>query len=58
MAADRIGDVLSLDSAAVDPVPDTLESPARDVLGGAIRLSDQILLLLEPERVALHEAQV
>lgn len=53
MQADRIGDVIEIDEAQVDPVPDTLQGRARDVLAGALRLPERLLLLLEPERIAV-----
>jgi purine-binding chemotaxis protein CheW len=53
MQADRIGDVIEIDEAHVDPVPDTLQGRGRDVLAGALRLPERLLLLLEPERIAV-----
>jgi len=53
MLADRIGDVLEVDPDRFDGVPDTLRGSARDVLTGALRLPDRLLLLIDPERVAL-----
>lgn len=52
MQADRLGDVVDIDAARIDPVPDTLRGRARDVLAGAVRLPERLLLLLEPERIA------
>lgn len=52
MQADRLGDVLDIDAARIDAVPDTLRGRARDVLAGAVRLPERLLLLLEPERIA------
>lgn len=50
---DRIGDVLSADSSDIAGVPDTLQGRAREVLVGALRLSNRLLLLLDPERIAV-----
>lgn len=52
LLADRIGDVLDVEPDQFDPVPDTLQGPAREVLTGALRLPDRLLLLLDPQRVA------
>jgi purine-binding chemotaxis protein CheW len=50
---DRIGDVLTAESDSVHSVPDTLQGRAREVLVGAMRLPDRLLLLLDPERIAV-----
>ena len=52
LLADRIGDVIEASPEDFDEVPDTLQGPARDILVGALRLPDRLLLLLDPERVA------
>jgi len=53
LLADRIGDVLEVDPERFDGVPDTLQGPAREILTGALRLPDRLLLVLDPERVAV-----
>jgi len=53
LLADRVGDVIEVDPDAFDAVPDTLQGPARDVLLGALRLPERLLLLLDPQRVAV-----
>ena len=50
---DRIGDVLTADSESIHAVPDTLQGRAREVLVGALRLPERLLLLLDPERIAV-----
>ena len=50
---DRVGDVLTAESENIDCVPDTLRGRARNVLTGALRLPERILLLLDPERIAV-----
>jgi purine-binding chemotaxis protein CheW len=50
---DRIGDVLTAESEDIHAVPDTLQGRARDVLVGALRLPERLLLLLDPERIAV-----
>jgi purine-binding chemotaxis protein CheW len=52
LLADRIGDVIEVEPESFDDVPDTLQGPARDVVSGALRLPDRLLLLLNPERIA------
>jgi purine-binding chemotaxis protein CheW len=53
MQADRIGDVIEVDDGCIDPVPETLQGRARDVLAGALRLPERLLLLLAPDRIAV-----
>jgi len=50
---DRIGDVLTLDSEALDTVPDTLQGRAKELIVGALRLPERLLLVLDPERIAV-----
>jgi purine-binding chemotaxis protein CheW len=51
LLADRIGDVIEVDPESFDEVPDTLQGPAREVVSGALRLPDRLLLLLDPEQI-------
>lgn len=53
MQADRLGDVIEIDEDSIDPVPDTLQGRAREVLAGALRLPERLLLLLAPEKIAV-----
>ncbi|HWA72898.1 MAG TPA: chemotaxis protein CheW [Polyangiaceae bacterium] len=53
MLADQIGDVIDVEDDCQEPIPDTLQGRARDVLAGALRLPDRLLLLLNPERIAV-----
>lgn len=52
LLADRIGDVVEVDPEQFDGVPDTLQGRAREIVSGALRLPDRLLLLLDPSRVA------
>jgi purine-binding chemotaxis protein CheW len=50
---DRIGDVLTMDSDSLDAVPDTLQGRAKEVIVGALRLPERLLLVLDPERIVV-----
>ncbi len=50
LIADRIGDVIEVDSAEYEPPPDTLYGPARDLLPGVYKLSKKLLHTLDVER--------
>lgn len=54
LLADRIGDVIEVEPESFDDVPDTLQGPAREIVSGALRLPDRLLLLLNPERITLQ----
>jgi len=47
---DEIGDVLEVDADACEPPPETLQGPARELLPGAYKLPDRLLLLLDTAR--------
>lgn len=51
LLVDAIGDVRRAPGAALVPVPHTLEGPARDLVAGAVPLADQLLLVLDLDRV-------
>jgi purine-binding chemotaxis protein CheW len=57
LLTDRIGDVLELGPEQVERVPETLQGRARDVVSGALRLPDRLVLLLDPERVAIEKSE-
>ncbi len=52
LLVDRIGDVLPLTDAAFEPPPETLCGVARDLIRGAYKLQDRLLLALDVDRVA------
>lgn len=47
LLVDRIGEVISLDDDALEPPPDTLIGPYRDVVIGTFKLDDRLLLVLD-----------
>jgi purine-binding chemotaxis protein CheW len=50
LLVDEIGDVLELPDDAFEDPPATLNGPARDLIRGAYKLPDRLLLILDPER--------
>ena len=46
LLVDQIGDVIEVDSEDFETPPDTLQSPARDLVSGAYKLDGRLLLLL------------
>lgn len=53
LLVDAIGDVLAVDDADFERAPDTLDGPARTLLGGAYKLEGRLLLLLDVDE-AVH----
>lgn len=47
---DQIGDVQQIDQENLEPLPDTLEGVSRDMLSGAYKMKDRLLLILDTER--------
>jgi purine-binding chemotaxis protein CheW len=50
LLVDRIGDVLPVDVDAVEPVPETVQGVARDLLRGVIKLDTGLLHVLDVVR--------
>jgi purine-binding chemotaxis protein CheW len=48
---DSLSDVVDTDDADFEPVPPTLSGPARDLVLGAYKLPDRLLLVLDTDRV-------
>jgi purine-binding chemotaxis protein CheW len=48
---DRVGEVLDVDPAAVDPPPESLNGEARRVVRGVVKLPDRLLLVLDSGEV-------
>lgn len=46
LLVDEIGDVLEVPETAIERPPDTLTGPARDLILGACKLPDRLLLIL------------
>jgi purine-binding chemotaxis protein CheW len=51
LLVDTIGDVLELDEDECEPPPETIPSVIRDVLIGIYPLRNQLLLILDPDKV-------
>src|SRR5437588_991290 len=50
LLVDEIGDVLQVPEKAFERPPETLRGPARDLIRGAYKLADRLLLILDTER--------
>ncbi len=51
LLVDEIGDVLELDDREFDPPPETIPAVIRDVVVGIYRLTDRLLIVLNPDKV-------
>ncbi|HVS37865.1 MAG TPA: chemotaxis protein CheW, partial [Gemmataceae bacterium] len=51
LLVDEIGDVLETEEGAVEPPPETLRGAARELIRGACKRPDRLLLILHTERV-------
>lgn len=52
LLVDEIGDVLEIDDESLERPPETLQNPARDLIQGAYKLRDRLLLTLNSDRAA------
>ena len=52
LLVDRAGDVLTVNGADFEPSPETLRGPAAELVCGAYKLDNRLLLVLDGERVA------
>jgi purine-binding chemotaxis protein CheW len=50
LLVDEIGDVLEVSEKEFERPPETLNGPARDLIRGAYKLADRLLLILDTER--------
>jgi purine-binding chemotaxis protein CheW len=50
LLVDEIGDVLEVSEKLFEGPPETLKGPARELIHGAYKLEDRLLLILDPER--------
>jgi len=57
LLVDEIGDVLEVDEGAFELPPDTLQGPERELIRGAYKLKDRLLLPLDVERVLELDAR-
>jgi purine-binding chemotaxis protein CheW len=56
LLVDEIGDVLEVEEEMFEPSPETLQGTARELILGAYKLKERLLLVLEPEKtVGLSE---
>lgn len=51
LLVDEIGDVIDVVDEDFEPAPSTLPAPARHVIAGVYKLADQLLLVLDCDRV-------
>jgi purine-binding chemotaxis protein CheW len=51
LVADEIGDVLEVEESAFERPPETLAGVARDLIQGAYKLPDRLLLVLDTDKV-------
>jgi purine-binding chemotaxis protein CheW len=51
LQVDSVGDVLDVDEGDFEPPPGTLRGPLRELITGAYKLDDGLLLVLNTERV-------
>lgn len=50
LLVDSIGDVLEVDEASYEPVPETLTGVARELIRGVFKLDGQLLLVLDTDK--------
>ncbi len=50
LLVDEVGDVIEVDRASFEPPPDNVEGPVRELLTGAYKLSDDLLLTIDLEK--------
>ena len=51
LLVDEIGDVVAVDQDRFEPPPETIDSAHRELIRGAFKMSDRLLLILNTERV-------
>ena len=51
LLVDEIGDVLGVEASAFERPPETLTGPVRDLILGAYKLKDRLLLTIDTEKV-------
>jgi purine-binding chemotaxis protein CheW len=50
LLVDEIGDVLEVEDGSFESPPETLKGVARELIRGAYKLKDQLLLVLDTEK--------
>ena len=58
LLVDEVGDVLQVPEAKFEPPPETLRGAARELIRGAYKLEDRLLLILNTERAVCLTAGV
>lgn len=53
---DRMGDVISVDGSMFEPSPETLDRAVIELIRGACKLSDRLLLILDAGQIVRHAA--
>jgi purine-binding chemotaxis protein CheW len=51
LMVDQVGDVLTISSKALEPLPPTIPSGWKAISNGIVKLQDQLLLTLLPDRI-------
>ncbi|MFB2919994.1 MULTISPECIES: chemotaxis protein CheW [Aerosakkonema] len=51
LLVDEVGEVLEISDCAFEPPPETLKGKARELIKGAYKLNDLLLLILDTEKV-------
>jgi len=51
LLVDEIGDVMEVSEEQFERPPDTLQAAARELIQGAYKLPDRLLVILDPERI-------
>jgi len=51
LLVDEIGDVIEVTADRFEPPPETLTGPARELIRGAFKLDDRLLLILDTDKV-------
>jgi len=51
LLVDRIGDVIEVDESSFEPPPETLDGPLRQLILGAYKLPDRLLLMLDCDQL-------
>ncbi len=57
LLVDEIGDVIDATGTSFEHPPETLRGPARELIRGAYKLDDQLLLVLDTERTVALTAE-
>lgn len=50
LTVDEIGDVIEIEDARYEPAPETLRGPAKELIRGAYKLDERLLLVLDVEK--------